>query len=79
MVGMRWQNFGATGTALDDASTLYIIDAPSPAAGSRWEVMWFVVQRRSPHMKPEHVAGPFPTKDAAKAAYIILAPHYPGP
>lgn len=74
---MKWVRFPPMGLGLDDDSSLYVVDVPKlsdPAV-----IEWVLVERHAPTYAGRHVAGPFPTKDAAKAAYLILAPRYPGP
>lgn len=75
------------GWFMDDDNALYIVDIPvqvpqqrePPYHLARIELQWDVVERHVPNYEAKHVAGPFPTLDGAKAAYIVLAPRYPGP
>lgn len=72
------------GWSRDDTCCLYIVAMPPVHVEVEEFVFpqdggWFIVARRVPDYKPKHVAGPFPTLDGAKAAYIVLAPRYPGP
>lgn len=76
-MGVKWQQFVPHGLGINDDSTLYIVIVPDPARPR--DMAWVLVERHAPSYEAKKVAGPFPTKDAAKAAYVVLAPRYPGP
>lgn len=61
---------------LEDVSALFIREVLVHRNG---QVEYELVTRSVPDFTSKHVSGPFPTLDAAKAAYLILAPRYPGP
>lgn len=78
----EWHDFGR-GIAREDDCALYIVPAVAVVleghGGVAMDGGWVIVERHVPRLTPKHVAGPFPTLDGAKAAYIVLAPRYPGP
>lgn len=85
-MGVKWRQT-IYGWDVEDGSALYIVDVPvgipaqaePPFHTARTEIQWALVTRHAPHFPAKMVAGPFPTLDGAKAAYVVLAPRYPGP